>query len=77
MSNDAEKTLQQIEVLKKYLPDLDSYFKRGASEKMLTAFEALIGQRLPESLRTFYKIYNGEKKKFVGLIFGWQILSIR
>lgn len=68
--------LKHIEIVKKYIPNLDSFLNKGASEEELNSLEVFIGQKLPESFREFYKIYNGENEKYFGFMFGYGLLSI-
>ncbi|WP_158996615.1 SMI1/KNR4 family protein [Pigmentibacter ruber] len=69
--------LKHIEIIKKYIPNLDSFLNKGASEEDLNSLEVFIGQKLPESFREFYKIYNGENEKYFGFMFGYGLLSIQ
>ncbi len=67
---------EKIEILKKYIPDLESYLNSGATEEELNCLESLISLRLPESFRTLYKLYNGEKSENFGFMFGFKWLSL-
>ena len=53
----------------------------GADDDLLNAYEQLTEQELPEDVRQWFRIHNGQadpyRPNFSGLIFGLQILSLK
>jgi len=49
--------------------------KEGATQEQLEKLERVIGLELPESVKAFYRIHDGQTKGY-GPIFGLQLLSI-
>lgn len=66
--------------IKKRLSDLgcldEAKINPGAAESEIKDLEAHIGVLLPEDLKQFLIIHNGQKDDGVGIVFGEQILSI-
>ncbi len=48
----------------------------GATENEIEKIEDEIQVELPEDLKSFYRIHNGQYRKSVGLLEGWRLLSL-
>jgi len=73
-------TIRQIvseidQLLQGRFPELGKSMNAPASEVEIKAFEEKIGWSLPEDLREFYRIHNGESEE-VGFFFGLPFLSL-
>jgi cell wall assembly regulator SMI1 len=69
---------QRIEqAFKAHGVDPAAYLQPGASDDALAHIEEITGQCLPEEMKEFYRVHDGQKTAVFGILFGIELLSAR
>jgi cell wall assembly regulator SMI1 len=65
-----------IELMRPHAPDVENWLNVGATEQQLRAAEEAMGVQLPDEVKEFYRIHNGQSRGSHDFWQGGELLSL-